>query len=93
MGATTHGHTVGASLEGGLPIALSTVLSIEPQAQLIWQHTSIGDLDDGISSVSFHAASGLTGRPGVKVPRAGIPLHSTAQRFLAALSAPWRWTA
>ncbi len=67
IGATTHGHTVGASLEGGLPIALSTVLSIEPQAQLIWQHTSIGDLDDGISSVSFHAASGLTGRLGVRL--------------------------
>ncbi|CAG4914398.1 autotransporter family protein [Paraburkholderia gardini] len=67
IGATTHGHTVGASLEGGLPIALSTILSIEPQMQLIWQHTSISDLNDGISGVSFHAASGLTGRLGVRL--------------------------
>ncbi len=67
IGATTHGHAVTTSLEGGLPIPLSSVLSIEPQAQLIWQHISINDLDDGISSVSFHAASGLAGRLGVRL--------------------------
>jgi outer membrane autotransporter protein len=67
IGATTHGHAVTASLEGGLPIPLTAGLSIEPQAQLIWQHVSINDLDDGISSVSFHAASGLTGRLGVRL--------------------------
>ncbi|CAG4892578.1 hypothetical protein R54767_01335 [Paraburkholderia gardini] len=67
IGATTHGDSVTASLEAGLPIALSASLSIEPQMQLIWEHASINDLDDGISSVSFHAASGLAGRLGVRL--------------------------
>jgi outer membrane autotransporter protein len=67
VGATTHGNTVTASLEGGLPIPLSASLSIEPQMQLIWGHTSVNELNDGISSVSFHGASGLAGRLGVRV--------------------------
>jgi outer membrane autotransporter protein len=67
IGATTHGHAVMASLEAGLPIPLPARLSIEPQAQLIWQHVSMNDLDDGVSSVSFHGASGLTGRLGVRL--------------------------
>ncbi|WP_308102540.1 autotransporter outer membrane beta-barrel domain-containing protein [Paraburkholderia madseniana] len=67
IGASTHGHAVTTSLEGGLPIPLRASLSLEPQAQLIWQHASINDLNDGISSVSFHAANGLVGRLGLRL--------------------------
>ncbi|HZZ09069.1 MAG TPA: autotransporter outer membrane beta-barrel domain-containing protein [Paraburkholderia sp.] len=67
IGATTHAHAVTASLEGGLPVPLSATLSIEPQMQLVWQHIGINDLDDGISSVSLHAANGLAGRLGVRL--------------------------
>lgn len=67
IGASTHGHAVTTSLEGGLPIPLAANLSLEPQAQLIWQHTSISDLNDGISDVSFHAANGLVGRLGLRL--------------------------
>lgn len=67
VGVTTHGDSVDASFEAGLPFALSTGLSIEPQAQLIWQHVSVNGLDDGISSVSFDGASGFVGRLGVRL--------------------------
>lgn len=66
-GASTHGHAVTTSLEAGLPIPLRANLSLEPQAQLIWQHASINDLNDGISNVSFHAANGLVGRLGLRL--------------------------
>jgi outer membrane autotransporter protein len=67
IGASTHGYAEAASFEAGMPIPLPANLRIEPQAQLIWQHTSIDDLDDGISSVSFHAANGLVGRLGLRL--------------------------
>jgi outer membrane autotransporter protein len=67
IGASTHGHAVTTSLEAGLPIPLRANLSLEPQAQLIWQHASINDLNDGISNVSFHAANGLVGRLGLRL--------------------------
>ena len=65
--ASTHGYAEAASFEAGLPIPLPANLRIEPQAQLIWQHTSINDLDDGVSSVSFHSANGLIGRLGLRL--------------------------
>lgn len=67
VGATTHGHAQIASVEAGLPIAVLPNLNVEPQLQLIWQHESIDELNDGISSVSFHADSGLIGRLGVRL--------------------------
>jgi outer membrane autotransporter protein len=67
VGATTHGSAFAASVEAGLPIPLSARLAIEPQAQLIWQHANLHDIDDGISSVSFDQASGFVGRLGVRL--------------------------
>ncbi|MDE1181169.1 autotransporter outer membrane beta-barrel domain-containing protein [Paraburkholderia sp.] len=67
IGATTHGHAIAVSGEAGLPVALTASWRIEPQLQLIWQHTSLNDLNDGISSVSFDSANGVTGRVGVRV--------------------------
>ncbi|WP_234825067.1 autotransporter domain-containing protein [Cupriavidus necator] len=66
VGATTHGSAVSASLEAGLPIPLGRV-TVEAQAQLVWQHLSVNDLDDGISSVAFRNANGWLGRLGVRV--------------------------
>ncbi|WP_367619324.1 autotransporter domain-containing protein [Paraburkholderia sp. CHISQ3] len=67
IGATTHGKSVTASVEAGLPIPLPLNLSIEPQVQLIYQHTHINDLDDGVSTVAFHSASSLIGRLGARL--------------------------
>jgi outer membrane autotransporter protein len=67
IGASTHGHSAVASFEAGLPIPLLPNLNIEPQAQLIWQHARIDDLNDGISQVSFHADNVMIGRLGVRL--------------------------
>jgi outer membrane autotransporter protein len=67
IGAGTHGNNFTASVEGGLPIPLPLHLSIEPQAQLIYQDTHIDDLNDGVSTVAFHSQSGLIGRLGARL--------------------------
>lgn len=72
---TTHGHATAVSIEGGLPVPLpislagagGSALTLEPQAQLIWQHLSLDDLNDGISSVSFNNGNTFTGRLGVRL--------------------------
>jgi outer membrane autotransporter protein len=66
--ATTHGHSVAASVEGGVPFALpGSALTVEPQAQLLWQHLSFNDFDDGVSSVSFSSGNTFVGRIGVRL--------------------------
>ena len=51
-----------ASVEAGLPIALKPNLSLEPQAQLIYQHTRIDSVRDAASDVSFAPKNALIGR-------------------------------
>ena len=67
IGASTHGSSETISAETGLPFPLGTRWSIEPQLQLIWQHASIGVLDDGVSTVAFHLDDGVVGRVGVRM--------------------------
>jgi outer membrane autotransporter protein len=67
LGTTMHGDAVTGSVEGGLPTPLGAGLTIEPQAQLIWQHLSINDLNDGISTVTFNSGNTFLGRLGVRL--------------------------
>ena len=53
-----------ASVEAGLPIALRPDLSLEPQAQLIYQNTRIDAVRDSASDVSFAPRNALIGRVG-----------------------------
>ncbi|WP_227460578.1 autotransporter outer membrane beta-barrel domain-containing protein [Cupriavidus pauculus] len=69
VGASTHGTAVSTSIEAGVPLPLGNGFAIEPQAQLIWQHISLNDIDDGISPVSFQTASGWLARVGVRAER------------------------
>ncbi|BFG76332.1 hypothetical protein PTKU46_43650 [Paraburkholderia terrae] len=66
-GATTHGTAIAGSIEGGLPVAVGAGVSIEPQAQLIWQHLSIDDLNDGVSNVTFSRGNTFVARLGARV--------------------------
>jgi outer membrane autotransporter protein len=61
------GTAVTGSLEGGYPIALSANWTLEPQAQLIWQHLSLGRSQDRFSAVSFGNSDTLTGRIGARL--------------------------
>lgn len=70
IGATTHGRSIAGSIEGGVPFALPAGLSsvsIEPQAQVIWQHVGIDNLNDGISSVAFNNPSSVAARLGLRL--------------------------
>lgn len=67
MSARTHGHAVIGSFEGGYPFALGHGVTLEPQAQVIWQQLSLHDFNDGVSSVSFSNGDAIVGRLGVRV--------------------------
>ncbi len=67
IGVDIQGSGLTASLEGGYPFAIADGWTIEPQAQLVWQHLSFDDKQDRFSDVSFNADDGLNGRLGVRV--------------------------
>ncbi|MBN4666450.1 autotransporter outer membrane beta-barrel domain-containing protein [Pandoraea nosoerga] len=64
---STHGTGLAASLETGWPIALTPTLSLEPQAQLIWQRQSLNDLSDDVSTVSFANTNSWLARVGARL--------------------------
>ena len=80
--ASTHGTAVTASLEAGIPIALGHGLTMEPQAQIVYQHLSIRDLNDGISNVSFDNGNTVLARFGVRFAGAWDALGATWQPYV-----------
>jgi autotransporter-associated beta strand protein len=67
LNTTTHGNAVTGSLEGGLPIPLGAGLTLEPQAQLVWQRLALSDFNDGVSSVGFNSGNTFVGRIGARL--------------------------
>ncbi len=67
IGIDVSGTGITASLEGGHPLALGQGWTLEPQAQLVWQHVSLNDTNDRFSSVSFNLDDSVTGRLGLRV--------------------------
>lgn len=67
LSAATNGTGFAASLEGGYPLRLTPNLSLEPQAQLIYQHLSLAATQDQVSSVSYGGADALSGRIGLRL--------------------------
>ena len=64
--SSTHGTAVTASVEGGLPLAIGYGLTMEPQVQLVYQHLSIRDINDGASNVAFGSGNSVLARFGVR---------------------------
>src|SRR3546814_19021240 len=56
-----------ASLEAGYPLALSANWTLEPQAQLLWQHVKLDDRADRFSTIEFATGHVLTGRAGLRL--------------------------
>ncbi|WP_404925972.1 autotransporter outer membrane beta-barrel domain-containing protein [Mesorhizobium sp. ORM16] len=84
IGIDVKGTGVTASLEGGYPIALAQGWTLEPQAQLIWQHLSLDDAEDRFASVSFDLDDNVTGRLGLRL-QGETKLNGTAlQPYLKA---------
>ncbi|MCR4269324.1 autotransporter domain-containing protein, partial [Nitratireductor sp. ZSWI3] len=67
IGIDIDGTGITASLEGGYPFALTPQWTLEPQAQLVWNHLSLDDQRDRFSSVSFDADDVVTGRLGLRL--------------------------
>nr|WP_238531363.1 autotransporter outer membrane beta-barrel domain-containing protein [Collimonas fungivorans] len=67
VGAHTHGSALVGSIEGGLPMPLGAEVTIEPQAQVIWQNLSLNDLNDGVSAVGFNNGNAFLARLGVRL--------------------------
>ena len=58
-----------SSLEAGYPIpipGLGPGFVLEPQAQIIWQHVSFDDDNDGLGDVALGSTSGASGRLGLR---------------------------
>jgi outer membrane autotransporter protein len=58
-----------SSLETGYPVPLPLLgpgFVLEPQAQIVWQHVSFDDADDGLGEVALGTTSGASGRVGLR---------------------------
>jgi outer membrane autotransporter protein len=58
-----------SSLEAGYPVRLPLFgpgFVLEPQAQIVWQHVSFDDANDGLGEVALGTTSGASGRIGLR---------------------------
>jgi len=64
----TSGSGILTSLEVGYPFVLASGprFVLEPQGQIIWQHTRFSQANDGLGPVALGTTSGVTGRLGVR---------------------------
>ncbi len=65
--AGSSGNALTASIETGVPFDLGGTFRIEPQAQLAWQHLSLGTVHDPFATVRFDDGNTLTVRLGVRL--------------------------
>ncbi|HVJ02212.1 MAG TPA: autotransporter-associated beta strand repeat-containing protein, partial [Sphingomonas sp.] len=63
----TRGTGLAASLEAGVPLRLGGGLSLEPQAQIIYQKIDFDDASDPAAEVRFGDVNSLTGRIGLRL--------------------------
>ena len=65
----TSGWGIAASLEGGYPFALGSGWTLEPQAQLVYQHVTLDDGADRFGQISYDDTDALYGRLGGRLAR------------------------
>ena len=75
----SHGTGVGASVEGGYPVALNNGFVIEPQAQLVYQTVYLNSTHDDAADVRFRDAQSLMARFGVRFSRSWEIAPGTAR--------------
>ncbi|MBN3847281.1 autotransporter outer membrane beta-barrel domain-containing protein [Paraburkholderia sp. Ac-20342] len=67
IGGSTDGNAFTGSLEAGLPIALAQGVTLEPQAQLVWQWLGLSRFNDGVSDVNWNNGNTFLGRLGARL--------------------------
>ena len=67
VSGSADGNAITGSVETGLPFTLSEGLTLEPQAQLVWQRTSLDSLNDGVSDVRWNNGNVWQGRVGTRL--------------------------
>jgi outer membrane autotransporter protein len=80
--ATVHGTAVTASVEAGMPIAIGRGLTMEPEAQVVYQHLSIGHFNDGVSNIGFDSGNTVLARFGVRFAGAWDALGVAWQPYM-----------
>lgn len=76
--AATNGTGIIASIESGVPIAIAPNLTLEPQAQLIYQNLALDPSQDAISRIDYGRSDALTGRLGGRL----VATYRTASALL-----------
>lgn len=84
IGISSDGNGTLASLEAGYPIPLGSGLSLEPQAQLIWQRVDFGTASDLFSTVAFDPDDAWTGRIGARLKGSFVLGSATVEPYLKA---------
>jgi len=67
VSGSTDGNAFTGSVEAGLPIPLGYGLTLEPQAQLVWQWLSLEQFNDGISNVAWNNGNTFLARLGARL--------------------------
>ncbi|MDQ8732454.1 autotransporter outer membrane beta-barrel domain-containing protein [Bradyrhizobium sp. LHD-71] len=67
FGLSADGAAFTGSLEAGYPVPLFANLTLEPQAQIVWQHQSLDGGRDVFSTVDFADSDAVTGRIGARL--------------------------
>ena len=78
------GYGAVASIEGGYPIVIAPGVRLEPQAQLIYQHINLHDVDDAFSHVAYDTPDALFGRIGLRLSADLLPLPYVLRPYLKA---------
>jgi len=83
IGAKSNGSAVTASLEGGAPFQISQRLTLEPQAQIVWQHVNLGNTRDPFTTINYESFDAVTGRLGLRLEDSTFVNNAPLQSFLS----------
>ncbi|BCM20325.1 autotransporter domain-containing protein [Mesorhizobium sp. J8] len=82
VGDDISGFSLLGSAEVGVPLAIDQTWAIEPQAQIIVQHVSLGNTSDPFTSIDYSDMTGVTGRLGARL-EANTEMNGRPVQFFA----------